>query len=386
MHNLNIPVHAIRPFDGYGKYIRDLLRALAQRGDVDFRPYMAHQYEWDTFLQNAAGIDHSRLTLYIAPGSEVRLTPSRNWILTMYESTRIPSVYVSNINERCERMIAPCRWIKDVFAANGVKVPIHVVPGGVDGSHYTLLPLRPKNRPYTFMCLADRAMRKGWHIALMAFMETFREDDDVALIIKARQPDILKIFTPDAVREGVYKKVRIWCGEVDDERDIYAHADCYVFPTAAEGWGSPPREAAACGLPVLATDYSGTAEGCDQWAIPLRDYRLVDSADLPTPALPGKWARVNPQEVGHWMRWCYKHREEAQAKGLQSAAWLRANQTWEQSAQALVDLIDEIDVRRPEQARAQWEVENAQSEQDLQQFVHDLGAMEHTNGINRNRT
>jgi glycosyltransferase involved in cell wall biosynthesis len=37
---------------------------------------------------------------------------------------------------------------------------------------------------------------------------------------------------------------------------LYRSADCFVFPTRGEGWGMPILEAMACGLPVIATNWS----------------------------------------------------------------------------------------------------------------------------------
>lgn len=384
MIELNVPFHKLVEHDGYGRYTKALMRALLARGDFDLRPLFAETFDWETWIQQAAGVDSSRLTLYIAPGHEVRSTPLRTWLLTMYESTRIPDGWAANINAQCERIIVPCEWLAGVFEANGVKTPIHVVHGGTDMEECALLPDIPRRgRPYTFMALADRGFRKGYDIAYMAFYEAFRADDNVQLIFKSRTGQLTELIPRDLPRQGISSKIRLWVGEIDRVRDIYAYADCFVFPSKAEGWGMPCREAAACGLPVLATNYSGMAVDCEQWAIPLNHYRIVDSVSLPTPFAPGKWAQVDYKEVAHWMRWCYEHPEEAKDKGLQSAAWLRANQTWAHSAQALHDLITEMDVTRPQQAQAEWEWQNQQSDDHLNQFVEQLQHRESPNGKNR---
>jgi glycosyltransferase involved in cell wall biosynthesis len=40
----------------------------------------------------------------------------------------------------------------------------------------------------------------------------------------------------------------------DELRTLYAHAEAFVFPSFAEGFGYPPVEAMAAGTPVIASD------------------------------------------------------------------------------------------------------------------------------------
>lgn len=54
----------------------------------------------------------------------------------------------------------------------------------------------------------------------------------------------------------------IECGEVSDERlvELYNACDALLFPSFAEGFGWPPLEAMACGLPVVASNCASLIE------------------------------------------------------------------------------------------------------------------------------
>ncbi len=119
-----------------------------------------------------------------------------------------------------------------------------------------------------------------------------------------------------------------------------------------------PREAAACGLPVIATNYSGLAVHLDQWAYALDDWELVP-APGESDGLPGLWANPSIDEVAERMRWCYEHQDEARQKGQQGAAWLRANQTWKQSIDTLYEVF-QGQTRANEQRRQSVAAQDAQ--------------------------
>lgn len=93
------------------------------------------------------------------------------------------------------------------------------------------------------------------------------------------------------------------------------------------------------GLPVITTRYSGLDDGhLDDWAIPIEKMK-PDPIPTGTMHMRGEWMRPDVDELAQRMRWCYENQQAAAMLGRQSALWLRENQTWEHSAQKLLDLI-----------------------------------------------
>jgi glycosyltransferase involved in cell wall biosynthesis len=264
----------------------------------------------------------------------------RQWGITMTEGTKLPKGWSTACNERCERIIVPCDHNAEAFKKSGVKVPIHVVHGGTCPAEFPLVQ-RPTKDTYTFLALADRGARKGWVEVWQAFFATFQGVRDVRLVIKTRPHtnSLIEMISGASNRDP---RISFWMDDVKTMADVYAQVDCFVIPSKSEGWGMPHREAAMMGIPTIVTRYSGLDDGhTDKWAtVVLDDWQLVDITQGYADHVDGQWAQVNVNSVAAAMRWCYEHRQEAQAKAREGAAWLRTNQTWEHSTRDLLGLLE----------------------------------------------
>ncbi len=89
--------------------------------------------------------------------------------------------------------------------------------------------------------------------------------NDFPLLLAGKKPDKVSSRFPDyddyIARIGLTDQVR-WIGYVDeaDKAALYRHANTFVFPSRAEGFGFPPLEAMACGTPVVTTDAGSLPE------------------------------------------------------------------------------------------------------------------------------
>lgn len=110
-------------------------------------------------------------------------------------------------------------------------------------------------------------LRKRWDVLLMAFAEEFGNEPEVGLVTKT-------MSQVDA--EDIIDQVHHWVGHrIDDQVAIVEGAlpwweyvmmmmmracQAFALPTAGEGYGCPPIQALACGLPVIVTDCMGPGE------------------------------------------------------------------------------------------------------------------------------
>lgn len=179
--------------------------------------------------------------------------------MTMFETDAIPPFWVGPCNAT-DGLIVPSQHCADAFERGGVKVPIKVAPLGVDTAFYT--PEREKGYGAEFWFLMAGLLhyRKGVEYAIRAFREEFDRDEPVRLWLKTRNGHL------DTGGESV-DDPRISVIDQDYTRDqmrqTYRDADCFIACSRGEASGLTPREAMACGTPVILTDWGGLHELAD---------------------------------------------------------------------------------------------------------------------------
>lgn len=129
-------------------------------------------------------------------------------------------------------------------------------------------------------------------------------------------PDYLGIIEHLQLQEQVH-----WIGYVDEEDKpaVYRGASCFVFPSRYEGFGLPPLEAMACGVPVVTTDAASLPEvvGNAAFAVDPDDERDMAGAVIATLVQENLAA-------------------ELRAKGLEQAATF----SWEKTALQTLTVFD----------------------------------------------
>lgn len=200
----------------------------------------------------------------------------RKILYTMMEtSNRVHKEYAERLN-LADEVWTPTTWCRDVFKNSGVVAKIVVMPLGVDCERYKpgLSPLKFKDklRSFRFLSASGWSYRKGFDVLIRAYLEEFSNKDDVSLIISSRfagdvskkcKERILSDFS--CFRSMVKKKddelphIALHSAYTPEERmpHLYNSAHCFVLISRGEGWGLPYCEAAACGLPVIASDHGG---------------------------------------------------------------------------------------------------------------------------------
>lgn len=340
---LNVIAYQYRFFDGYGRYVTYLIKALLRAG-VEVHPLLYQHTEMSDWLQNHLGISWEPLTISCLPAYYLCPVPGRHWLYTMTEGSEAPDGWVDIINKSgVERVIVPCEYNAEAFRRGGVTMPVYVVPGGTDPDEFPVITERTE-RPYTFLALGDRGSRKGWCEVWAAFYKAFgspTDTPDVRLIIKAR-PEGNDLIDRIAEAENPDPRVTIWREDVANMAEVYACADSFVIPSRSEGWGMPHREAAMMGLPVITQAHSGMDDGhTKEWALVIPNGKLEPIPSM-FEQIKGEWMRADVDALSGAMRWCYDNPDAARRwHGEKGATWLREHQTWSHTAGRLLNMIRE---------------------------------------------
>jgi glycosyltransferase involved in cell wall biosynthesis len=259
--------------------------------------------------------------------------------VTMFESTQLPGGWVDLLNE-CAAVIVPSDMQAMIFRQNGVIAPLRVAPLGISETYFSRTRARrgkiSTKNPYRFLCWGDRAMRKGWDAAARAFVTAFGDRMDVRLVIKARDGS----FGYDIKNANI----EVLRGDVDEAalRDLYLSTDCMVFPSRGEGFGLPPREMAATGGQVIATEW--WASGIQQWGYPLR-YSMTAATWEGHPALAGlgQWAEPDADHLVSLMTHVtLQDQRLMHTMGQRAATHVKKLYSWDNFAESVLEIWREV--------------------------------------------
>lgn len=187
----------------------------------------------------------------------------------IFELDSFTDIEIKSLNH-CDKLFVCSKWAKRVVLSQTkfTDNEVHVVPLGVDTDLFQaeISTRRPKT---IFFNCGKWEKRKGHDILLECFNLAFNDADNVELWMMCDNPFIgeqneqwVNLYKSSPLGD----KIRI-IPRQQNHQDVYnimSQADCGVFPARAEGWNLELLEMMACGKHVIATDYSGHTEFCNE--------------------------------------------------------------------------------------------------------------------------
>jgi len=241
---------------------------------------------------------------------------------TMFEATEIPKEWPKLIKNTCDELIVPAKEVKKVFKNCGVDIPIHVLPLWADDRYKYFK--RPARDTFTFLFIGTvtTANRKGLLESIEAFKKEFKNNKNVRFIIKASNLSLSDEMISSIKKDSRIKIIRDKLN-YDDMNKLYKKADCFVFATHGEGFGLPPLEAMATGLPTIVTDWMGCKEFVDsRYCYPIKVNKLEEAIYAEDYGYVGDWAVVKVRDIRKQMRYIYDNQKKAKKKGKLAAKYV----------------------------------------------------------------
>lgn len=263
---------------------------------------------------------------------------------TMCESDEIGPSWAGACSNM-DAVFVPNEHNRLAFIKSGVpEDKIKVVLQGIDTERFEYFN-RPVRDVYTFGIVGymngveGAGDRKGVFDVIRAFVSEFEAWEPVRLYIKSSNKDFgfYSHYTDPRI------SVDIRHLNTDEMVKLYYSFDCFVFPSRAEGYGMPPREAMSTGLPTILTDYSGLSPCCNpKFNFPLKPDHFERGVNPMTTEQPGNWAMIDIQELMYYMRRSYEHPEDSANMGREAAVWIREHESWDVATKQMIKALKEV--------------------------------------------
>lgn len=251
--------------------------------------------------------------------------------LWAWEIDRLPPVW---LRERrfVHAVAAPSRFVQAIFE-EGWGEPVRLTPWPLAAS-----PPPPRGEPQrsglTFgaaMDLGSTVARKNPFAVVEAFRRAFTASDPVRLLIKLRDPGSAPAASGDLARlcaaPGAAVEIETGTLAAAELEAWWRRIDVFVSLHRSEGFGLLPAEAMQRGIPVIATDWSATADFVDAangWPIPARTVAIRDETGRY--ALPGAtWGEPDLAAAVAAMRAAAARPEEVRRRGRAAADTIAAS-------------------------------------------------------------
>lgn len=266
---------------------------------------------------------------------------------SMLEVTGLPQSWVDGCNKMNEVWV-PASFNVETFQASGVRVPIHVMPLGVDDVYFNEgIRGHRATDSFTFLSVFEWGERKAPEVLLRAFANEFSPSDDVTLLVSVfnRDPtidvekEIAKLDLPASARIVVMVNPEFAGYQMGS---LYRSADCFVLPSRGEGWGQPVLEAMACGLPTIATGWGGVADFLDEEVGYPVEYKMVPAEARCVYYDGFEWAEPDEEHLMARMRQVVAAQDVAKIRAGLAAKRVAERFTWRHAAERISGRLREI--------------------------------------------
>jgi glycosyltransferase involved in cell wall biosynthesis len=263
--------------DGLGKITASIYSALEKNYDVYFINTRS-KINYPSFINIGSIDDDYDLAIFtdvlyylgFSPTEYIPVKSKQKICYSMFESSKIPDEWVDIINNKFDYCLVPDAFLKETYTKTGVVKPVIVLPPSIHDLDNFLQKndqvSKVKKNKFTFLFSSFFLFRKN-HIKLLeAFINEFKNDKNVELILHGRGQDesyneIMEMKTKnDLSNVRIIKKFLSRVEYID----LLVNSSCYVSLSMGEGFSIPPREAFAAGIPSILLNNTAQKSLCKE--------------------------------------------------------------------------------------------------------------------------
>ena len=276
-----------------------------------------------------------------------------------WEASHLPGPdWIAGATHEADEVWANSRFVRDVYVRSGVPAEkIRVIPEGVRTDVFTpegeKFPLAT-TKSVRFLFVGGALHRKGADLLLEAYMRTFTAADDVCLVVKDMATKTF--YKGQTWAEGFRRAQTVPNAPeiiyMDDDlseaqlASLYRACTCVVLPYRGEGFGLPPLEGMACGLPAIVTSGGSTDDYLDDsMALRVPYHRFIEKGKYVGPHAidPDPWLlEPDLNALADALRWVRDHPVETRQRGEAARAHVLAGWTWERAGAIVKTRLQEL--------------------------------------------
>lgn len=251
----------------------------------------------------------------------------RRVLFTMWETDALPAEFYEHLNQ-FDLVLVPCEHNRVLFS--NYHPNVKTVPLGTDTDFWCPTEKLP-NTTIRFLAGGSHWKRKGLDAVVQAWQEL--QPQGCELVLKCAKHIVGGVPEINNPTITIIQDTMT----LEEERDLYRSADCFIAASRGEGWGLMPLQAMCAGIPTILTDTTGHQEFSHLASRlitttpqPVQDGKRYDGA--------GNWSEPDVESIKSAITWFIKNRKSATTKAVTNSKKAR-EYTWGKSAEVLLEAV-----------------------------------------------
>ena len=315
-----------------------------------------HQKSPNSMTQTDYDAFHTHVTVNSQWPPSFEETVSKHLVCVQpWDFNTMPKNWYSLLKDKVNEVWAYSKYTKEFCIHSEIpENKIKVIPLGVDETiyHSDVKPFKLENNSsFRFLFIFRPSEHETLDALIKAFKQEFSADDDISLIVKKIDADIINRGISndksiiDEAADPSNPNVLFLNQHLSEQEmaGLFKSCDCLVYPHIGDGFVLPIIESMACGTPAIIPNFGAAQEFCDKdtsFIFNLKEETLnqIEMTNTDNPW----WLKIDSSELQKIMRFVYENQAEVKKRGKKASEKILSTATWKQTANAIVNNVKEL--------------------------------------------